>query len=77
MDKIVKNEMNAIIKKHKSVMFEFSNGKVYYLYKHHKHLDPEDAQRVYIGKSCPPITSDLRPSNRNPKSKILYIYKQL
>jgi hypothetical protein len=77
MDKKVKAEINNIIRKHKYVMFEFRQGKVYWLMNHHRHLDPECALKVFIGVSCPPISNDLRQSNRNEKGKLLYTYKEL
>ena len=69
----VKNEINYLIRKHSFVMFEFVDGQVKWMMNHHRFLDPEDAPRVIIGRCEPPKSLGLRPSNRNPKSKIIYL----
>lgn len=73
MDHLVKNEINSIIARHKFVMFEFREGKVYWLYEHHRYVDPEDAKRILIGVCNIPSNVPVRNSNRNLKSKITYL----
>lgn len=73
MNHLVKNEINSIIARHKFVMFEFREGKVYWLYEHHRYVDPEDARKILIGDSEAPVHIPLRPSNRNQKGKITYL----
>lgn len=65
-------EMNLIIDKFKCVMFEFKNGRVYWLRQHHRHLDPEDSPRVRVGKWDGAFPKGTRQSNRRPEVRILY-----
>lgn len=58
-------------------MFLFSRGHVYWLKDHHKHVDPEDAQRILICYGEPPKGLHYRRSNRNVFDKVLYLTEQL
>lgn len=56
MEKTVKQELNNLIARHKSAMFDFDNGFVYFVPKHWKYLAPQlkNAFRIKIAKSGKP-----------------------
>ncbi len=67
----VQRFVNDFIAINKCVMLKFKNGRVYLLRDHWKHLDPEDAPLVLIGKAAPPRQMHERPSNREPFGVII------
>lgn len=69
--------LNSIIERHKHVMFLFRNGRVYLLWDHHKHLDPEDSQKILLGMANVPGRIHTRVSNRHPKDVVLYTTQKL
>jgi hypothetical protein len=72
-----KDEMNLMILRFKSVMFEFKGQKVYLLRNHHRYLNAETAPRLLIGPYTPPFPKNARNSFAGKGAKILYTYDKI
>ena len=73
MDSELKTLINLLIKHHYQIMLLITQDATYLLKDHHKHLDPEDAPKIKLGKRMLLMGQHVRNSNRMPGAKLLYL----
>jgi hypothetical protein len=73
MDKELKDLINLLIERNSGVMLLLTYTSTYLLADHHKHLDPEDAPKILLGKHINPGSRHVRNSNRILGAKLLYL----
>ena len=71
MNRLLRDAINSLVKRHTYVMLKEVDNKVYFLISHYRYLDPEQAPAMLIGSGKLPSNS--RPSRRTPGAKLLYI----
>ena len=54
MHPVIKKFINEKLETEVGILLLFLKGKIYWLYQHYKHLHPEQAPRVLLGKGSPP-----------------------
>lgn len=72
MSTVLLNFINSQKSRDFGMMLLFSKGRVYWLYNHHLVIDPEDSLKVLLGRG--EAMKGARPSNRNPRDKVIYLY---